>query len=133
MASLADTDVETFANITAASTNSWSAGVYLDDTSSLKIGGKAIVTAKAANDDAWGLNIVGGSESVFADDTAIGVEAGGIGYGVYAATDSTITFGESPLTKQLGRKLLRRSLSKVQVAKLTEFIVMMAVSRLVDS
>ena len=104
LASLADTDVETFANITAASTNSWSAGVYLDDTSSLKIGGNAIVTAKAANDDAWGLNIVGGSESVFADDTAIGVETGGIGYGVYAATDSTITFGESPLTRAVGEE-----------------------------
>ena len=81
-------------------------GVYLDDTSSLKIGGKAIVTAKAANDDAWGLNIVGSSESVFADDTAIGVEAGGIGYGVYAATDSTITFGESPLTRAVGEEIV---------------------------
>ena len=50
------------------------------------------------------MNIVGSSESVFADDTAIGVEAGGIGYGVYAATDSTITFGESPLTRAVGEE-----------------------------
>lgn len=92
LASFADTGAETFSKITAASTNSWSAGVYLQDASSFKIGGKAIVTASAANNKAWGLNIEGGSKAVFGDDTFIGVDAGDKGYGVSTNGESTVDF-----------------------------------------
>ena len=104
LASLSDTSVETFAKIAAVSANSWCAGVYITDASSFKVGGKAIVTASAANDDAWGLNIGGSSNVVFADDTFIGVDAGGTGYGVYASAGSTITFGKAPLTRAAGEE-----------------------------